>query len=77
MTFDFSVVWRNLHFLMIQGFLGFGNFAGGTLRLAIPAIVLGFMLGIFIGMAGSRTGCGCACPPRSTSSSSAACPSSW
>jgi polar amino acid transport system permease protein len=35
---------------MVQGFLGFGNFVGGTLRLAIPAIVLGFILGIFIGL---------------------------
>ena len=47
---DFGVVWRNLPFLLIQGFLGFGNFVGGTLRLAIPAIVLGFVLGIFIGL---------------------------
>ena len=51
MTFDFSVVWRNLDFLFLQGFLGFGNFVGGTLRLAIPSIVLGFILGIFIGLA--------------------------
>ena len=50
MTLDFSVVWRNLDFLIIQGFLGFGNFVGGTLRLAIPSIVLGFILGIFIGL---------------------------
>ncbi len=48
--FDLDVVWRNLPFLMIQGFLGFGNFAGGTLRLAIPSIILGFVLGIFIGI---------------------------
>ena len=47
---DLDVIWRNLHFLMIQGFLGFGNFVGGTVRLAIPAIVLGFLLGIFIGI---------------------------
>ena len=47
---DLDVIWRNLPFLMIQGFLGFGNFAGGTLRLAIPSIVLGFLLGIFIGI---------------------------
>jgi polar amino acid transport system permease protein len=47
---DLDVVWRNLPFLMIQGFLGFGNFAGGTLRLAIPSIILGFILGIFIGI---------------------------
>ena len=45
MIVDLDVIWRNLPFLMIQGFLGFGNFAGGTVRLAIPAIVLGFLLG--------------------------------
>ncbi len=45
------MVWRNLDFLLLQGFLGFGNFVGGTLRLAIPSIVLGFILGIFIGLA--------------------------
>jgi polar amino acid transport system permease protein len=45
-----DVIWRNLPFLMIQGFLGFGNFVGGTVRLAIPAIILGFLLGIFIGL---------------------------
>jgi polar amino acid transport system permease protein len=50
MTLDLSVIWRNLDFLLIQGFLGFGNFVGGTLRLAIPSIVLGFLLGIFIGL---------------------------
>jgi len=38
-----DVIWRNLPFLMIQGFLGFGQFVGGTIRLAIPAIVLGFL----------------------------------
>jgi polar amino acid transport system permease protein len=45
-----DIIWRNLPFLMIQGFLGFGQFVGGTVRLAIPAIVLGFLLGIFIGL---------------------------
>jgi His/Glu/Gln/Arg/opine family amino acid ABC transporter permease subunit len=35
----------------VQGFLGVGAFAGGTLRLAIPAIVLGFLLGILVGLA--------------------------
>ena len=45
-----DVIWRNLPFLMIQGFLGFGQFVGGTERLAIPANVLGFLLGIFIGL---------------------------
>ena len=48
---DFAVVAANFKFLMLQGFIGFGNFVGGTIRLAIPAIVLGFLLGIFIGLA--------------------------
>jgi polar amino acid transport system permease protein len=48
---DFSVVYRNLDFLLLQGLLGVGNFVGGTLRLAIPALLLGFALGIFIGLA--------------------------
>jgi polar amino acid transport system permease protein len=39
-----DVIWRNLPFL------GFGQFVGGTVRLAIPAIGLGFVLGIFIGL---------------------------
>ena len=48
---DFQVIANNFAFLMLQGFLGFGAFAGGTLRLAIPAIVLGFILGTAIGLA--------------------------
>jgi His/Glu/Gln/Arg/opine family amino acid ABC transporter permease subunit len=48
---DFSVVVANFKFLMMQGLIGFGPFIGGTLRLAIPAILLGFVLGIFIGLA--------------------------
>src|ERR671918_730809 len=48
---DFSVVANNFQFLMVQGLIGIGPFIGGTLRLAIPAIVLGFVLGIFIGLA--------------------------
>jgi polar amino acid transport system permease protein len=47
---DFGVIVNNFEFLFVQGFLGFGGFAGGTLRLAIPAIVLGFLLGILIGL---------------------------
>lgn len=47
---DFTVVIKNFNFLIAQGLLGIGNFVGGTLRLAIPAIVLGFILGIFIGL---------------------------
>lgn len=47
---DFTVILNNLQFLLVQGFLGFGTFAGGTLRLAIPAIFLGFMLGTLVGL---------------------------
>ncbi len=49
MTVD--VIVNNWRFLIVQGFLGIGAFVGGTLRLAIPAIVLGFLLGIFVGLA--------------------------
>ncbi len=48
---DVSVIVNNFKFLIVQGLIGIGGFAGGTLRLAIPAIVLGFWLGIFIGLA--------------------------
>jgi His/Glu/Gln/Arg/opine family amino acid ABC transporter permease subunit len=48
---DFTVVATNFKFLIVQGLIGIGPFIGGTLRLAIPAIVLGFVLGIFIGLA--------------------------
>src|SRR3989337_1363928 len=48
---DFRVIADNFSFLMLQGFIGFGSFAGGTLRLALPAIVLGFILGTLIGLA--------------------------
>src|SRR5918999_4714654 len=48
---DFQVVIKNFNFLILQGFFGVGAFAGGTLRLALPAIVLGFILGTFIGLA--------------------------
>jgi His/Glu/Gln/Arg/opine family amino acid ABC transporter permease subunit len=48
---DFSVVAANFQFLIVQGLIGLGPFVGGTLRLAIPAIGLGFVLGIFIGLA--------------------------
>lgn len=47
---DFQVVADNFSFLIMQGFLGVGSFAGGTLRLAVPAIVLGFALGLVIGI---------------------------
>jgi His/Glu/Gln/Arg/opine family amino acid ABC transporter permease subunit len=48
---DFRVIADNFSFLMLQGFIGFGSFAGGTLRLALPAIVLGFLLGTLLGVA--------------------------
>ena len=48
---ELRVIGDNLGFLIVQGFIGFGTFAGGTLRLAIPAIFLGFVLGTFIGLA--------------------------
>jgi len=48
---DLAVIVNNFTFLVVQGLLGLGGFTGGTLRLAIPAIVLGFVLGIFIGIA--------------------------
>src|SRR5947209_16985610 len=48
---DFAVIANNFRFLILQGLVGIGPFIGGTLRLAIPAIVLGFVLGIFVGLA--------------------------
>jgi His/Glu/Gln/Arg/opine family amino acid ABC transporter permease subunit len=48
---DLSVITSNFTFLIVQGFLGVGKFAGGTLRLAIPAILLGFALGVVVGLA--------------------------
>jgi His/Glu/Gln/Arg/opine family amino acid ABC transporter permease subunit len=50
LSFDWSVIAGNWYFLIVQGLLGFGAFGGGTLRLAIPAIVLGFLLGIVVGL---------------------------
>jgi His/Glu/Gln/Arg/opine family amino acid ABC transporter permease subunit len=47
---DLNVIINNFGFLIFQGLLGFGNFVGGTLRLAIPAIVLGSILGLFIAL---------------------------
>ena len=48
---DFQVITNNFVFIIVQGFLGIGAFTGGTLRLALPAIVLGFILGTLIGLA--------------------------
>ena len=48
---DLGVITANFRFLIVQGLLGLGGFAGGTLRLAVPAIALGFALGILVGLA--------------------------
>jgi His/Glu/Gln/Arg/opine family amino acid ABC transporter permease subunit len=48
---DWSVITSNAKFLLLQGLLGFGRFSGGTLRLAIPAIGLGFVVGVVLGLA--------------------------
>jgi len=50
LSFDWAVIANNWRFLIYQGLLGIGAFGGGTLRLAIPAIVLGFILGTVIGL---------------------------
>jgi His/Glu/Gln/Arg/opine family amino acid ABC transporter permease subunit len=50
LSFDWGTILSNWKFLIVQGLMGFGAFGGGTLRLAIPAIVLGFLLGIVIGL---------------------------
>jgi His/Glu/Gln/Arg/opine family amino acid ABC transporter permease subunit len=48
---DFQVIGNNFAFLLLQGLVGFGAFTGGTLRLALPAIVLGFALGTAVALA--------------------------
>lgn len=48
---DIGVIVNNFQFLVLQGLIGIGPFIGGTLRLAIPAMILGFVLGIFVGLA--------------------------
>lgn len=47
---DLKVIGDNFVFILVQGLLGFGSFTGGTLRLALPAIVFGFILGTVIGL---------------------------
>ena len=51
MNFDWSVILSNAKFLLLQGLVGIGAYGGGTLRLAIPAILLGFVVGIILGLA--------------------------
>jgi His/Glu/Gln/Arg/opine family amino acid ABC transporter permease subunit len=48
---DFQVIANNFSFIIVQGLFGFGAFTGGTLRLAVPAIVFGFILGTWVGLA--------------------------
>jgi His/Glu/Gln/Arg/opine family amino acid ABC transporter permease subunit len=48
---DFHVIAENFSFLILQGFVGIGSFAGGTLRLAVPAIFFGFLLGTAVALA--------------------------
>ena len=50
MTLDFGVIADNWRFLLVQGLLGIGAFGGGTLALAVPTIVLAFLLGIGIAL---------------------------
>jgi His/Glu/Gln/Arg/opine family amino acid ABC transporter permease subunit len=51
LNFDFGIIISNARFVLLQGLLGIGIFAGGTLRLAIPAILGGFCLGVILGLA--------------------------
>lgn len=48
---DWAVIISNAKFLLLQGLIGIGAFGGGTLALAIPAIILGFLIGIVLGLA--------------------------
>src|SRR5581483_1020845 len=47
---DFQVIADNFSFLMLQGFIGVGGFAGGTLRLALLAIAAGVYVEFFRGV---------------------------
>ena len=47
---DWAVITSNAKFLLLQGLVGIGRFSGGTLALAIPAILLGFVVGIILGL---------------------------
>src|SRR2546421_2876396 len=48
---DFAVITNTFGFLIARGRIGIGPFMGATLRLATPPIVLGFVRGIFVGLA--------------------------
>ena len=47
---DWAIITSNAKFLLLQGLMGIGRFGGGTLALAIPAILLGFVVGIILGL---------------------------
>ncbi len=47
---DWAVITSNAKFLLLQGLVGIGRFGGGTLALAIPAILFGFVVGIVLGL---------------------------
>jgi len=47
---DWTVITSNAEFLLLQGLVGIGRFGGGTLLLAVPAIILGFVVGIVLGL---------------------------
>ncbi len=47
---DWTVITSNAKFLLLQGLIGIGRFGGGTLALAVPAILLGFVVGIILGL---------------------------
>ena len=51
MSFDFGVIADNWRFILVQGLLGIGAFGGGTIALAVPTIVLGFILGVGVAIA--------------------------
>ena len=49
--FDWGVILSNAKFLLLQGLVGICQFGGGTLKLALPAMVLGFALGVLAALA--------------------------
>jgi polar amino acid transport system permease protein len=51
LSLDLGVIAANWRFLLVQGLLGIGAFGGGTLALAVPAIALGFVLGVAVALA--------------------------
>jgi polar amino acid transport system permease protein len=48
---DWGVLAANWKFILLQGLAGIGAFGGGTLALAVPTMVLGFVLGIGVALA--------------------------